>query len=188
MEGIDVSENNGIVDWDSIEKDFAIVRLGYSDELDSQFYDNVNGVLDKGMGLGIYLYSYALDVDSAIREADFVKSILDDCGITENDLTMGIWFDMEDADGYKERHGVTDADTITDICKAFIDRLSESYSNVGLYANYDWLTNRIYTSQLNCPIWCAQYNSQCDYEGATLWQYTDSEYIDGKYFDGDTEL
>ena len=49
MKGIDVSENNGVVDWGAVKAagfEFAIIRIGYGKgHLDSQFYDNVNGAL-----------------------------------------------------------------------------------------------------------------------------------------------
>ena len=35
------------------------------------------------------------------------------------------------------------------------------------------------------PVWVAQYNSTCDFPSAFMWQYTDSEDINGKCFDGD---
>ena len=54
----------------------------------------------------------------------------------------------------------------------------------GLYANYDYLTNVIDMGRLpGVPAWCAQYNSQCDYDGAAIWQCTDSYFINGAQFD-----
>ena len=102
---------------------------------------------------------------------------------------MGVWFDMEDADGYKERHGVTDRQELTNMCSVFINRMwEEGFDYVGLYANYDWLTNVLYMDQLDVAVWAAQYNSTCDYDEADIWQYTDSLEIDGKYFDGNVSL
>ena len=60
MKGIDVSENNGVVDWGAVKAagfEFAIIRIGYGKgHLDSQFYDNVNGALKAGLKIGIYHY------------------------------------------------------------------------------------------------------------------------------------
>lgn len=54
--GIDVSENNGEIDWKRIAEEgigFAIIRTGYgSAYLDSRFYENVNGAHDAGLKLG----------------------------------------------------------------------------------------------------------------------------------------
>ena len=63
--GIDVSENNGYIDWQAVKEagvEFAIVRLGYGNRhLDSCFYDNVNGALDAGLDIGVYSYRKAED-------------------------------------------------------------------------------------------------------------------------------
>lgn len=45
LKGIDVSENNGYVDWNAVKAagmDFAIIRLGFGNRhLDTNFYENV---------------------------------------------------------------------------------------------------------------------------------------------------
>ncbi len=189
MKGIDVSENNGVIDWGAVKAagfEFAIIRLGYGNwHIDSRFYENVNGALKVGLKIGIYYYSYALSDEAAGNEADFVIKISKECGLTHDKLPMGVWFDIEDADGYKERHGVTNRQELTNMCSVFINRLwSAGYGYVGLYANYDWLKNKLFVDQLGgCAIWCAQYNSHCDYQGAHIWQYSSSENIEGNLFD-----
>ena len=189
--GIDVSENNGYIDWDAVKEagiDFAIVRLGYGNcHLDSCFYDNVNGALDAGLEIGVYYYSYALSVEAAKREAEFLVDTLLDCGLPMERLTMGVWFDMEDADGYKARHGAMDGQLLTGMCSAFIDTCyGRGFDRCGVYASYDWLENRLDTFQGgdSTSIWCAQWDDECDWDGAALWQYTDALEIDGHVFDG----
>ena len=136
MQGIDVSENNGFVDWKVLKQEgieFAIIRLGYGRQhLDSRFYENVNGCLQNEIPLGIYYYSYALDEDEAQAEADYVDYILETSGLKEK-ITKGIWYDMEDSDGYKARRGVTDSQEITNLCSVFINALwRKNYATVGL--------------------------------------------------------
>ena len=67
--GIDVSENNGTVDWAAVKAagvEFAIIRLGYGNRhLDSTFYENINGAIDAGLAVGVYFYSYALTMEQA---------------------------------------------------------------------------------------------------------------------------
>ena len=194
MRGIDISENNGIVNWSSIISNgyqFAIPRIGYGrGNLDSQFYNNINGAIDTGLKVGVYHYSYALTQDHAQQEAEFVVDTLMSSGLTPDKLPLGVWFDMEDADGYKERHGVLNNQELTNLCSVFINQLwSAGYIKTGLYANLDWLVNCLYPEQLGgCAIWCAQYNNTCDYPGANIWQYTQSEYIEGKQFDANLIL
>lgn len=191
MRGIDVSENNGVVDWGAVKAngfDFAIIRIGYGrGNLDSEFYNNVNGAINAGLAIGVYHYSYAMNEDNAADEAEFVLNTLNDAGLTVDKLPMGVWFDMEDADDYKANRGMPTDQELTNICSVFINKLWQAgYVNTGLYASYDWLVNVLDVSQLGgCAIWCAQLNNQCDYEGANLWQYTFSENIEGKEFDAD---
>lgn len=194
MRGIDVSENNGVVDWGAVKAngfDFAIIRIGYGrGNLDSEFYNNVNGAINAGLAIGVYHYSYAMNEENAADEAEFVLNTLNDAGLTADKLPMGIWFDMEDADNYKANRGMPTSQQLTNICSVFINKLWQAgYVNTGLYASYDWLVNVLDISQLGgCAIWCAQLNNQCDYEGANLWQYTFSENIEGKEFDADLVL
>lgn len=191
MRGIDVSENNGVVDWGAVKAngfDFAIIRIGYGHgNLDSEFYNNVNGAINAGLAIGVYHYSYAINEERAADEAEFVLNTLNDAGLTVDKLPMGVWFDMEDADDYKVNRGMPTSQELTNICSVFINKLWQAgYVNTGLYASYDWLVNVLDVSQLGgCAIWCAQLNNQCDYEGANLWQYTFSENIEGKEFDAD---
>lgn len=194
MRGIDVSENNGVVDWGAIKAngfDFAIIRIGYGrGNLDSEFYNNVNGAINAGLAIGVYHYSYAMNEENATDEAEFVLNTLNDAGLTTDKLPMGVWFDMEDADDYKANRGMPTSQQLTNICSVFINKLWQAgYVNTGLYASYDWLVNVLDVNQLGgCAIWCAQLNNQCDYEGANLWQYTFSENIEGKEFDADLVL
>ena len=194
MRGIDISENNGVVDWGAVKAngfDFAIIRIGFGKStLDELFYENINGAINVGLKVGVYYYSYALDELAARTEAEFVANTLYSAGLTSDKLEMGVWFDMEDADGYKERNGRFTRQDITNICSVFINYMwRNGYTNTGLYANLDWLENHIYVDQLGgCAVWAAQYNSKLDYEGATIWQYTDSENIEGQLFDGNVTL
>lgn len=188
MKGIDVSENNGTVDWQAVADsgmEFAIIRLGWGNRhLDGNFLENVKGAQVAGLKIGVYYYSYALTVEAAQNEAQFVKEVLQENGIEPQ---LGIWFDMEDADGWKERHGMPDSNTITAMCSAFICLLNEAgYEHVGIYASYSWLTGIIQTDQLAdyVPYWNAQWGPRNDFERAKMWQYTDSLNIGGQVFDG----
>lgn len=186
MKGIDVSEHNGAINWQDVVDDgneFAIIRLGWGNQhLDKRFYDNFNGALDAGLKVGIYYYSEATDASEAAAEAEFALYVMQDAGITPDMLAMGFWFDEENDNWKSER--LTDPEEITDICTTFINTLEEAGYHCGLYANYDYLANVIDMSRLSgVPVWCAQYNIQCDYDGASIWQCTDSHFINGAQFD-----
>ena len=190
MQGIDVSENNGRVDWQEVANSgvkFAIIRVGYGNgHLDGELYRNVNNALLHGLKIGVYFYSYALNVRSARKEAGFVVQTLIDCGLTPEKLHMGVWYDMEDADGYKQRHGMPSTAELTAMCSAFVSALNAAGYSCGIYASLDWLENKIATKQLAnyVPYWCAQWGGSCDWPKAKMWQYTDRFLINGQEFDG----
>jgi GH25 family lysozyme M1 (1,4-beta-N-acetylmuramidase) len=194
QKGIDVSENNGRIDWKEVRAngiEFAIVRLGYGrGHLDSLFYENINGALDAGLKVGAYYYSYALTKGAAKQEAAFMMNILETSGLTPAKLEMGVWFDMEDGDGYKERHGMPNSMVITGMCNEFIAECNRHGFNCGLYASLDWLENRIFVNVLPeySPIWCAEWGPSCDWPDAAMWQFTDSLKVGQKYYDGNYSL
>lgn len=188
--GIDVSEHNGVLDWKAIKDwgiSFAILRLGYGKgHLDGRFYENINGALAAGLKVGTYYYSYALTVEEARDEARFTAYVLKDCGITAERLPVGAWFDMEDADGWKERHGMPGNKTITAMCGAYMKEMNREGYLSGIYANYDWLIHRIDRDALSpyTFYWCAQWAPHCDLPGTAIWQYTDRLEVCGRVFDG----
>lgn len=190
MKGIDVSENNGAIDWAAIKAagiEFVIVRLGYGrGHLDSNFFDNINGAMTQGLKVGVYYYSYALNEEDAKAEGEFLVQTLKDYGLMPSDLAMGCWFDMEDADEWKTHHGFPDAQTITNMCSEFICECNRNGYSCGIYASLDWLCNFIHTEQLAdyVPYWCAQWGNSCDWSKAAIWQYTEKLYINGQQFDG----
>ena len=194
IKGIDVSENNGWIDWKAVKEngiEFAIIRLGYGrGHLDTLFYKNVNEALEAGLKIGVYYYSYALNRLAAWEEASYMMHILESSGLTPGRLEMGVWFDMEDGDGYKERNGMPTAQTITAMCSEFIAECNRHGYNCGIYASLDWLENRIYTNLLPeyAPIWCAQWAHSCDWPGAKMWQFTDRLKVGNRWFDGNWYL
>lgn len=183
MKGIDVSELNDYpLDWQAIKAagmDFAICRTGFGKSgLDPTFVPNVNGAHDAGLICGAYHYSYALTPADAVIEADFCKRIIHEAGVL---LELPVWFDMEDADGYKARHGFSfTRRNVTNICRAFIETIKPL--NCGVYASLSWLDQLIDWESLGCSVWSAQWGERDDFKGFA-WQFTDNFLIGGKKFD-----
>lgn len=181
--GIDVSENNGYVDWQRLKETsnlkFAIIRSSFGFSTDSRFLDNVYHALENGFKCGAYHYSYALNSDEVIKEARTMKSIIEKSGVL---LELPCFFDIEN-DSYKARNRFEyTQENVTNICQTFLDEIKPL--NCGVYANLDWLTNYVDWQKLGCSIWSAQYNSSDDFKGY-MWQYTDKLHLIGKNFDGD---
>ena len=182
--GIDVSENNGRVDWQAVAaagQKFAIVRSSYGRySKDEDFMRNVDGAHAAGLQCGAYHYSYALTPEQARQEAQSCKQIIDQAGVL---LELPVFFDMEDADGYKRNHGFDfSASNVTEVCRAFLEEIKPL--DCGVYASLNWLENYIYWRDLGCAVWNAQWGSGDDIRGY-MWQYTDNLIIGGKAFDGD---
>lgn len=180
--GVDVSTHNGDIDWRGLYHagfDFAICRTGYGKSgIDDTFARNVYDAHAAGLQCGAYHYSYALTPADAIIEADFCKRIIHESGVL---LELPVFFDMEDADKYKLRHGFKfSLKNVTNICKAFLDTIKPL--DCGVYASYYWLREYIDWQSLNCPIWNAQWSAVDDFKGF-MWQFTDQYELNGKFFD-----
>lgn len=182
IKGVDISHHNGVVDWTAVAAagiEFAIIRSSYGlQSRDGMFVQNVAGAKAAGLKVGAYHYSYALTVEDAIREAVNCREAIDSTG---HILELPVFFDMEDADGYKQGKGFSfDPVEITDMCGAFIDHIG---LDCGVYASYYWLTDYIDWRSLGCTVWNAQWGPNDDIKGF-MWQYTDHLEICGRLFDG----
>jgi GH25 family lysozyme M1 (1,4-beta-N-acetylmuramidase) len=183
LKGIDVSSHQGKIDWDSVKNsgiDFAILRLGFGSDIESQddetFERNVKECDRVGIPWGAYLYSYALTVEDAKSEANHALRLL-----KGKNPKYPIVFDMEDADCYKNDHGMPSHQTLVNICKAFLSTVEDAGYYVSLYASLSWLNNQLNTTELDrYDKWVAQWNSTCNYKKPYgIWQYSDSGSVDG---------
>lgn len=138
MYGIDISKHNGNINLKPYKKNFVIIRVGYGNfTLDSMFKRNVEECKKLGIPFGVYHYSYALNVAQARAEA---KAVLHAIKPYKHDIKVGVWFDMEDADGFKSKHGFEfSSANIGGICKAFCDEISKSGYYAGIYTASSWL-------------------------------------------------
>lgn len=193
MRGIDVSVyntdryKNGKLPWSKLKAagvEFVIVRTGTGVSIvDDTFQQTVNDARRHGLKVGAYHYSYALTAAAVAQEALICKTILQRTGVY---LDLPVFFDMEDGDSYKYRHGFTFSKrNVTNLCKTWLDAIRPY--NTGLYASLDWFENYIdwqpLVADYHIPVWNAQY-SHDDYLQGYLWQFTDKLMIDGNPWDG----
>lgn len=196
MRGVDISIHNhdrysdqgGIIPWDKLKAagvDFVIIRTGYGQSwAEPDFQKDVNDAHSVGMKVGAYHYSYALTPSEAMKEAIVCKQILEKSGVL---LELPVFFDMEDDDKYKARHGFSfTRKNITAICRAWLEQMKPL--NSGLYASFTWFDDWIDWKKLHeeykCPIWNAQITPPDDLKGY-MWQFTFKLMIDGHEWDGD---
>ena len=185
MKGIDVSAHNGIIDWERVKKagiEFAIIRIGYGQStIDSKAIRNIEECIRIGMPFGIYIYSYALNVNSAINEANLVIKTL---APYKDKVSFPVIIDMEDADKYKEKHGMPSNDTLVDICEKECVMFEEAGYYPMIYASKSWFDTKLKSSKLDrldkwMAWWSASASSKFDHNQYGLWQYTSSGSVDG---------
>lgn len=194
--GVDVASHQGTIDWATTESNinFAIIRLGYgsdySDQDDAEFIKNIRGCEENNIPYGVYIYSYALNSADAQSEAYHTLRLLKEAG---SNFLLGVWFDMEDADGYKARHGFPSSSTLVDICDTFGNIVQSSGYKVGIYASVSWFNGILNSPRLDkYDKWIAQWpgpntydwarNSSTTYGGSySYWQFCSDGRINGIY-------
>ena len=139
MNGIDVSEHQGDLDFTPYKDGFVIIRGGYGiRNADKWAERNIAKCDALGIPWGIYWYSYALNVQTAKMEAERCLRFLNG-----RKPRLGVWFDMEDADGYKAYNGFPSNETITAMCMAFCAAMEEAGNKTGVYASLSWFDTHI---------------------------------------------
>ena len=180
MRGIDVSEHQGNINWDSVKGqiDFAILRLGWignhdNHTLDTKFERNYNECKRLGIPIGAYVYNYCVNEATAQSGASWTISQLK--GKT---LELPVYIDMEDDSGIN-----LGKDLNTAICKAFNNIIESAGIWAGVYANLNWFTNYLNKDVLvpRYTSWIAHYGVSPDkYEGQyDMLQYTSSGKVSG---------
>ena len=109
IRGIDVSENNGYLDadfWKAVVEagcKFAYIRCSWGNgHEDGEFRHNVQMAHEYGLLVGAYHYDYSLTPDITATHARKCAAIIADSGVL---LELPVFFDLEDADGWKDRNG-----------------------------------------------------------------------------------
>lgn len=168
--------------------EFVIIKLGESYQVDDFFSQHITAALMAGLEVGVYYFSSAYDEATAEREAEWVINTLQSYGYVDHHLKAGIWYDYEEHRQLRNyiNAGVLTPQIMTNCISRFVNRLwSAGYSYVGVYSGYSLLWNETYayTQMPSVPVWCAQYDSQCDYPNVRIWQYSDCGMVADKEVD-----
>lgn len=184
LKGCDVSSHQGVIDWGKVKSqiDFAIIRLGYGDNVDRQddsyFIKNVNECINNNIPFGVYIYSYALNLggsESIQSEVDHTKKMLSKI----SKKPFCVYIDMEDDSTIKL--GKT---MLTNFALEFCKQIKNAGYKAGVYANENWFRNYLQVSTIasfGYSIWCAKYstnkpNITSNYD---IWQYSSTGRVDG---------
>lgn len=184
QKGIDVWEGNGNINWDNVDTDFAILRLGYignnENKKDSKFEQNYNECKSRGIPVGVYVYDYAKSID---RVEQCARWVVDE--LQGKIFELPVYIDME-----QESITYLGKDYLTSICIAFNTIIEQNGYKAGVYANRNWFDNYLNEDALkekyNC--WIAHYGVNLDkYEGEyDLLQYSEHGKVNG--ISGDVDL
>lgn len=180
MLGIDVSEHNGRINWDAVKGrvSFAILRLGWignknNHTLDTQFERNYNECKRLGIPVGVYVYNYCVNPDTARSGAEWTVNHLQGKA-----LELPVYIDMEDQSGTG-----LGKDTNTNICIAFNSVIEASGRWAGVYANLNWFNNYLNKDEIKrrYTTWIAHYGvNPYKYQGQyDMLQYTSDGRVEG---------
>ena len=190
IRGFDISENNadeiGRVPNDLFDEavragcKFVYVRASWGNgHEDSCFRSSVGAAHEHGLLVGAYHYDYGLTPNDAANQAQKCADIIDRSGVL---LELPVFYDMEDADHWKERHGFDCSnENVTAMCQAWLDNIG---LNSGVYASYSWFADYINWRKLGCPVWNAEWGDIDDLQGY-VWQDTDQMWLGNHQVDGD---
>ncbi len=173
--GIDVSYYQGTINWNKVKAagvDFAILRAGYEYSKDVKFEEYYAGAKAAGIPVGVYLYTYADNVDEATKEANtLIKNL------SGKTFEWPIYIDVEESSKYSQYS----RDYVSNLVLTELEILEAAGYFCGVYTYTNFANNYINMSLLsNYTTWIAEYNSKCNYKGAyDMWQYSSSLSIDG---------
>ena len=186
LRGVDVSEHQLDIDWEQVAAsgvDYAYIRVGWRGYTegglfeDEYFERNIQGALDAGLHVGVYMFSQAVTVQEAIEEADFVLE-----RIEKYNVTLPVVFDWEKVEAAEARsHGLT-MELRTDCARAFCETVKSAgyvpcvYFNRNLgYYGYDLTRLTDYEFWFSLP----ESGFPNFYYACDMWQYSFTETVPG---------
>lgn len=161
MVGIDVSKWQGEIDFDKLKDagaEFVIMRLGVMKdkdsevEIDNTFEKNYENAKKVGLKVGIYVYSEANNVDTAISNAQFIINILNG-----EKLDFPVVFDWESW-AYFNRMQMN---------LYMLNKMYDAFSNTMKNAGYEsmlygseYYLNNVWMDLKDYTIWVAKYSTK----------------------------
>lgn len=181
--GVDLSRHNGDVDFSQLrgEVDFVILRSSVGVPsvnsslygTDTKFRAYADGCVKNGIPFGVYHYSTAQNTAQAQEEARLVLT-----SVSGFKLAYPIFIDVED----EKSQGALGKDAVSDIIIAFADIIEKAGYLAGIYANKNWLENKMNYSRLKkYEVWIAQWGDKVTWTAGQyqLWQYTSDGVVSG---------
>ena len=187
VKGLDISVFQGFnIDYNKVKQagySFVMPRCGYGNmvaypyQKDPTFETNYKNAKAAGLSVGTYFYSYALDADSARREAQGVLNVI-----------KGKQFDYPIALDIEENSQMNlSASQKAAVIEAFISVLENAGYYVVLYSYESFLNSVPITTLAKYDIWCANINKKPSMRYG-IWQDSWTGRINGISGDVDTDI
>ncbi len=168
--------------------DVVIVKLGESYNETECCRKQILNAINAGLKVVFIIFRMHTILTECAYEANWVINKLAEIGLTPWHLQAGVWYDYEDHTRLRSHinNGNLSYQDITNIMCEFVNRLNKAgWDFVGIYSGYSllWDETYMYSQVPWVPIWCAQYNSTCDYPDVYMWQYSDQGDVCGHSMD-----
>ena len=156
IKGIDVSRWNGVIDWPTVANygmGFAILRITeQGNVIDSTFEANYKGCTANNIPVGVYKYSYAVNVSEIQYEAKKVIEVLNG-----RKLDYPVFLDIEDkCQENLSKH------LMMRMINAFREIIIKAGYQFGIYCGYSWYQYQLPEDAKKYDCWLAAYPSQDD--------------------------
>ena len=162
--GIDVSKHNLAIDWSQVPSSgvsFVFIKAGSTNSgIDPYFDANMRGANAAGLKTGVYLYSYATNVEQAQNEANLLLQ-----WISNYTVSYPVVYDVEDA-----CHKNMSQAQLQDIINTFCSTIEAQGYYPVVYSSKNMFVNKI--GNIKYDKWVAQYADALEFDGAAFWQNT----------------
>ena len=182
LNGIDVSNYQGTVNWTSVKKagySFAIAKATEGTTFtDAYFSKNWSGMKAAGLVRGAYHYGHP--GESATAQAQYFVNAVKAAGGYTGSNSLQLVLDLETTDGLSPSEVWTWVQAFMAEIKSLTGRPGIIYT--GYYFWVDDVGNP--SNNLNCPLWIADYGVSSPlvpdaWSTWSFWQYSDSGSVPG---------
>ena len=163
-QGIDTSKWNHVgyqpdgqlnpLDWEALKAagvEFVILKAGSTYGIDETFERDYLEAKAAGLEVGAYFYAYATTPEETLADVEMLLSWLEG-----KQFDLPIYLDFEDPSLVS-----LGKETLTELCRLFVEKLQEEGYYAALYVNTEWLYTLLDTEwvKANLDVWYARYTA-----------------------------